>query len=70
MACHHLDLEAEAHPGLLQSLAEDAVDQRDGREVLDAGEAHGTQLVEEAGHAPERVRSADASQHGRVEDDR
>ena len=57
---------AVAHPGLLEVLPEGAVEQADGREVLDAGEADPLQLVEEDGHQPERVGAADAGQHGRV----
>ena len=45
---------------------ERAVDQADGREVLDAAEADPPQLVEEDGHQPERVGAADAGEHRRL----
>ena len=66
----HLDLEAVAHPGLLEVLAEQAVDQADRREVLDAGEAELPELAQEHGHEPERIGPADAGEHGRVPHDR
>ena len=53
-----------------RSDAERAVDQADGREVLDAGEADPPQLVEEDGHQPERVGAADAGEHRRLPHDR
>ena len=65
----HLQLEVVAHPRLLEVLAEDAVDEPDGREVLDAGESGGLHLVEEAAHHPEGVRAVDPREHRRVLDD-
>ena len=50
--------------------AEDAVDQADGGEVLDAVEAHRLQLAQEDRHDAERIGAADAGQHRRVADDR
>ena len=42
----HVDLQAEAHPGLLEVGAEHAVDEADRREVLHPGEARTLELVE------------------------
>ena len=42
-----VDFEAVAHAGLFQVLAQHAVDKPDGREILDAGETHGLQLVQQ-----------------------
>ena len=61
-----LDLEPVAHAGLLQALAERAVDQAHGREVLDAGEAHVPELAQEMLAQHERVGAVDAGQHGRA----
>src|SRR5215208_466357 len=66
----HLDLEAEAHPRLLESAADRAVEKADGGEVLDAAEADPAQLVEEHGHQPKRVGPADAGEDGRLLHDR
>ena len=62
----HVDLEVVAHAGLFEVLPEHAVEQADGREVLDAGEAHGLQLVEEPVHEPERVGAVDPGEDRRV----
>ena len=47
-----------------------AVEEADGGEVLDAGEADPLQLLEEDGHQPERVGAADAREHRRLAHDR
>jgi len=56
----HVDLEAVAHAGLLEVGAEHAVDEADGGEVLDSGEADVLHLLEEVGHHSERVGAVDA----------
>ena len=66
----HLNLELEAHPGLLEHLAEVAVDHAHRREVLHAGEAELLELAEEARHGAERVGPVDPCEHRRVTDDR
>ena len=66
----HVDLEPEAHAGLLEALAHRAVEQADGREILHAGKAHRLQLGEELRHQHERVGAVDAGQHRRVLDHR
>ena len=57
-----LDLESIPHPCLLEVGAEGAVDQADGREVLDAGEAQVPELPEEDRHEPEGIRAAHAGE--------
>ena len=55
-----------AHAGLFEVLAEHAVDQPDGREVLHPGEAEPLQLrQEDLGHV-ERIGGVDAGEHRRV----
>ena len=65
----HGDFLVVAHARLFQALAERAVDQADGREVLHPGEAGVADLHEEPLHDPERVGPADAREHRRVLDD-
>ena len=66
----HLDLEAEAHAGLLEVGAEGAVDQADGREVLHAREAEADQALQELVGDHERIGAVDAGEHRRVLDHR
>src|SRR6478735_5799289 len=61
-----VDLEAVAHPGLLEVLPERAVEEPHGREVLHARESDPPQLVEEDVHAPERIGAAHAREHRRL----
>jgi len=65
-----LDLLVVAHAGGFQVGTEVAVDQADGGEVLDAGESHLLELLEEDGHQPEGIGAVDAGEHRRVLDDR
>ena len=65
-----LDLQSVAHAGLLEIGAEDAVDQPDGREVLDAGKAQSLQLAEEFVGDQERVGAVDAGEDRGVADHR
>ena len=62
----HVDLRAVAHPSLLQVRPEHPVDQADGREVLDAGEADLLDLAQEIAHHTEWVCAVDPCQHRRV----
>ena len=62
----HLDFLGEAHAGLLQPLAEVAVDQANGGEVLHAGETGRLHLGEEARHGAERIGAAHPGQDGRA----
>ena len=55
-----------AHPGLLEGLAHVAVEEPDGREVLDAGEAERAKLLEEEPGDDERVGPVDAREDRRV----
>ena len=66
----HVDLEPEAHAGLLEALAHDAVEEADGRKILDAGESHRLQLGEELRHQHEGIGAVDAGEHRRVLDHR
>ena len=53
-----------------KALAHVAVEEADGREVLDAGEAQRAQLLEEQLRDDERVGAVDAGEHRRVLHDR
>ena len=59
----HVDLKAVAHAGLLEVLAEHAVDEAHGREVLHAVEALVLQLGQVLLHDAERVGAADAGEN-------
>src|SRR5690606_13568341 len=65
-----LHFESVAHARLLQIRPEDAVDQPDGGKILDAGEAHRLQIVEEAVRQHEGIRAVVAGEHRRVLDHR
>ena len=54
------------HSGAFQVGPEVAVYQPHRGEVLNAGKPHVLELAQEQRHVPERVRAADAGQHGRV----
>ncbi len=66
----HVDLEAVAHARLFEVLAELAVAQADGREVLDAREADPLDLLQEDGHQAERIGATDAGQDRGLAHDR
>ena len=66
----HIDLKAVAHAGLLQILAEHAVDQADGREVLHAVKALRLQLLQVDVHHAEGVRAAHTGEHRCLFNDR
>ncbi len=66
----HLDLLGKGHAGLLEILAEGAVDEADGGKVLHAGKADALHLIEEDIHLAERVGGADPGQHRCALDDR
>jgi hypothetical protein len=59
-----VDLQAVAHAGLLEVLADLAVEEAHGREVLDAGEAQGLEVVEERVEQAEGVGAVDAASTG------
>ena len=59
----HVDLEAVAHAGLFEGDPHAAIEQADGRKVLNAREAHGLQRGEELRHQHERVGAVDAGEH-------
>ena len=58
-----------AHSCFLEVLAEGAVYEADGGEILDAGEAEGFQVGEEGGYGAEGVGAADTGEDGGVGDD-
>ena len=62
----HVDLQPEAHAGLLETLPHGAVEQADGRKILHAGKAHRFQFGQEARHQDEGIGAVDAGQHRRV----
>jgi len=62
----HVYLEAVAHAGLLQVLAEHAVAQADRGEVLHPGEPGVSDLTQEDVHLPEGIRTANTGKNGRV----
>ena len=66
---NHGDFLVVAHACFLEVLPEGAVDEADGGEVLDAGEAEGFQVSEEGGDVAEGVGAADAGEDGGVGDD-
>ena len=66
----HVDLQPVGHAGFLEIGAEGAVDQPDGREVLDAGEADRLELRRGMVEQAERIGAVDAGQHRRVRDHR
>jgi MoxR-like ATPase len=66
----HLDLQPEAHAGLLEALAHGAVEQADRRKILHAGKAHRLQFGEELRHQHERIGAIDPSKHRRLLHDR
>src|ERR1700687_4939543 len=61
----HLDLEAVAHPGLLQLGADGPVEEADGGEVLHPGEAERDQPLQEVGRDHERIGAVDPREHRR-----
>ena len=63
-------LELVAHARLFERLAHVAVEEADGREVLDAGEAERAQLLQEELRHDERIGAVDAGEHRRLLDDR
>ena len=65
----HLDFLFVTHACFFEICAEIAIDKADGGEVLDADEADAFQLLEEFGHAAERVGAADTSEDRGVVDD-
>ena len=58
-----INLKAVAHPGLFQVGAEEAIDQPDGREVLDAVKAHCLDLAEKGGHQAEGIGATNSRQY-------
>ena len=56
----HGDFGGVGHARLFEVLAEIAVDEADGGEVLDAGEAEVAELTQEGGDGAEGVSAADA----------
>ena len=65
-----IDLRGEAHSRLFEVGAEEAVDQADRREVLNAGETHLLEFAEEQVADQEGIGSTDPGQHGGVLDRR
>ena len=65
-----LELLLHAHAGLFEDLAELAVDDRVGWEVVNAGEAHVLHLAEPVPHAAARVGGVDAADDRDFFDDR
>ena len=64
-----LEFLLHAHAGLFEDLAELAVDDRVGREVVDAREAHVLHLAQPVPHAAARVGGVDAADDGDFFDD-
>ena len=56
----HGYFEVVTHACFFEVLPEGAVDEADGGEILDAGEAEGFEVGEEGGHGAEGVGAADA----------
>ncbi len=65
----HLDFLVVAHIGFFEIGAEDAVDEADRGEILDARESGGFHLREELGHEAHGVCAADAGEDGSFADD-
>ena len=65
-----VDLELIAHAGFFEGLPHLAVEEADGRKVLDAGKAERAKLVEEQPRDDEGVGAVDAGQHRRPLHDR
>ncbi len=64
--CHEIDFLGIGHACLFQIGAERAVDKADCREILDAREPHGFQIIKEFIEHAEGIRSIDARQHWRA----
>ena len=62
----HLNLLLVGHACLLEILAEVAINQANGREVLYAAKANFLQLLQEIGHDPEWIRTTYSGQNRRV----
>ncbi len=68
-ACNHLNFLAVSHAGFLQILAEKAIDQPHGGEVLHSGKAELFQIAKKQVHDAKRIGSTNASQHRNLAND-